>query len=96
MDLLIRFLPSQRSVRALVGTTLLEATRRAGLPMAGACGEEGACGRCGVLVLEGAEGLPAESPRETLVKARNRVPGELRLACLVRPELDVTVTTPYW
>lgn len=96
MELLIRFLPSQRCVWAPVGTTLLEATRRAGLPMAAACGEEGACGRCGLRILEGAAGLPPETPREMQVKERNRVPGDLRLACQVRPESDVTVTAAYW
>jgi adenylate cyclase len=96
VDLLIRFLPSQRSVRAPLGTTLLEATRSVGLPMASACGEEGACGRCGLRILEGVAGVPCETPRESQVKARNRVPKELRLACQVRPERDVTVTAPYW
>ena len=54
-----------RTLRVQEGMTLLEAARRAGLPMASACGAEGICGRCGLRVLTGAGGLSAESAGET-------------------------------
>ena len=89
-------MPSLRRTRVPAGTSLLEAARRAGLPIASACGEEGVCGRCGVEILAGAEQLPAEPDHERSIKRRNRVDPVLRLACRVRIEGDLIVTAPYW
>ncbi|HVP28717.1 MAG TPA: 2Fe-2S iron-sulfur cluster-binding protein [Myxococcota bacterium] len=92
----VRFLPSERSVTLEPGDTLLDAARKAGLPIAGACGAEGLCGRCGLLIVRGAETLPPESDQEARAKRRNRVEGELRLACRVVPAHDLDVTARYW
>ena len=96
MQPLIRFLPSERSVRARPGTSLLEAAREAGLPVAQTCTGEGICARCGMEILEGGADLAPESARETRAKARNRIDAGLRLACLVQADRDLTVTAPYW
>jgi ferredoxin len=95
-DVEIRFAPSQRSVRVKAGTTLLEAVHLAQLPIASACGADGVCARCGVLILEGASDLPSETAREREIKARNRVDPKLRLACRVTVVSPVTATAPYW
>lgn len=92
----ISFLPSGRRAQIEAGETLHDAVRRAGLPIASACGADGLCGRCGVRVLEGAAQLPPEDAHETQVKRRNRVDSELRLACRVVPAGDVTLTASYW
>lgn len=76
--------------------TLLQACLAAGLPVASACGENGACARCGLEIIEGADSLAPESEREIRIKTRNRIDPELRLACRVRPEGDVTVRARYW
>lgn len=76
--------------------TLLEATREAGLPIASACGENGACARCGLVVIEGAEAIEAETDREVRIKERNRIDPDLRLACRVRPRGDMVVRATYW
>ncbi len=76
--------------------SLLEATRLAGLPIASACGENGACARCGVEILDGEESLEPETERETRIKERNRIDSELRLACRVHPSGDVTIRASYW
>lgn len=89
-------MPSEREIRVPAGTSLLEAARRAGLPVASACGADGICGRCGLDILEGAEGLPAESEQETDIKSANRVDEDLRLACRIRLECDLVVTARYW
>lgn len=97
MDAHVRFLPSDRRVRVAAGRTLHDAVRRAGLPIASACGADGVCGRCDVIVIAGGGHLPPETPAERALKERNRVPPERRLACRVvleRGELDVT--TSYW
>lgn len=92
----IHFVPSGRCVSVPEGTTLFEAVRRAGLPLASACRGGALCGRCGVRVLRGAEGLGAESSEERETKRRNRIDAELRLACRVAPSADLEVTAPYW
>ena len=101
MSCTLRLRPSSpaAAVRTVVvpsGTTLLEAVRRAGLPIARACGGGGLCGRCGVEVLAGAEGLPAPSAAETGAKQRNRVAAELRLACQLELSGPLEVTASYW
>ena len=79
------------------GTTLLEAARRAGLPLASACGAEGICGRCGLRVLAGADALSLETEEEARAKQRNRIGEALRLACFTAIETGpVEVTTRYW
>lgn len=93
----VRFLPSRKELEIEAGeTTLLEATRAAGLPIASACGENGACARCGLEILEGAGAIEAASDREVRIKERNRIDAKLRLACRVRPRGDVTVRATYW
>ncbi len=97
MECEIRFLPSGRTIRLTQeGMTLLEATREAGLPIASACGENGACARCGLEIVEGAASLPGESDRERRIKHRNRIDPDLRLACRIRPRTDLTVRAHYW
>jgi adenylate cyclase len=93
----VRFLPSGRSVEIEAGAqTLLEVTRVAGLPIASACGQNGACARCGLEILEGADALEPETSREARIKERNRIDAELRLACRVRPRGDLVVRARYW
>lgn len=78
------------------GTSLLEAARDAGLPVASACGAEAVCARCGLEILAAAAPVDDESPREREIKQRNRIDPKLRLACRVRVASDLTVTAPYW
>jgi ferredoxin len=93
----IEFLPSSRRIVIEAGEmTLLEATRRAGLPIASACGENGACARCGLEILSGGDHLEPASEREQTIKQRNRIDPALRLACRVHPRADLTVRAAYW
>ena len=93
----VRFQPSERVLDFEPGAhTLLELTRAAGLPIASACGENGACARCGLEILEGADGLESETEREVRIKDRNRIDAHLRLACRVRPVRDLVVRATYW
>lgn len=93
----IRFLPSDQSIEIKAEEmTLLEVTRQVGLPIASACGENGACARCGLEIVEGVSNLASETVRERVIKERNRIDPELRLACRVRPRGDLTVRARYW
>jgi 2Fe-2S ferredoxin len=96
MAVRVRFLPSGAEVLVEAGASLHDAARRAGLPIASACGADGICGRCVVMCVHGAEQLPVETRAESELKARNRVDARYRLACRVAPRGDVTVTAPYW
>ena len=93
----ILFLPSRRSITIeSEEMTLLEATRAAGLPIASACGENGACARCGLEILAGANNLESETEREKRIKARNRIDPELRLSCQIQIVANLRVSAPYW
>lgn len=96
MNVLVRFEPSHRTVEVPAGTSLLEAARQGGLPVASACGAEGLCARCGLTILAGGDEVPPESERERDVKRRNRIDASLRLACYVGVVGDMTVTAPNW
>jgi adenylate cyclase len=93
----IRFLPSGRTIEVEPeAMTLLEATRAVGLPIASACGENGACARCGLEIVEGASNVALETDRERIIKERNRIDPVLRLACRIRPRGDLSVKATYW
>ncbi|MGH0035993.1 MAG: 2Fe-2S iron-sulfur cluster-binding protein [Myxococcota bacterium] len=92
----VRFEPSGREIRVPAGTSLLEAARAAGLPVASACGADGICGRCGLAILAGGERLAPESEAEARVKRANRIDPELRLACRIDLASNLVVTAPYW
>jgi ferredoxin len=90
----LRFLPSEITREVAKGTRLVDAVREAGLPIATACGDDLVCAKCGVRILEGR--VARESAVERRAKARNRVPRELRLACALRVQGDLTLSADYW
>ena len=96
MRVTVRFEPSGREVRVLRGTTLLEAARSAGLPLASACGADGLCARCGLEILDGGAALEAEGEDERRSKRRNRIDPRQRLACRVILSADARVRASYW
>ena len=90
----LRFLPSGISIEVAKGTRLIDAVRDAGLPIARACGDDLVCAKCGVRILEGK--VTREAPIERRAKERNRVPSDLRLACALRVQSDLTLSADYW
>ncbi len=78
------------------GTTLLEAARGAGLPIASACSGVALCARCGLEIVSGADALDPELADERRQKERNRIPAEQRLACRAGVHGPVTATAAYW
>ena len=97
MDVRVRFLPSGKSVRLPAGASLHEAVRRAGLPIASACGADGLCGRCALRVRSGSEALSQETPAEARVKRRNRIDPADRMACRAHLTAgEVAVSASYW
>lgn len=74
------------------GTSVLEASRAAGIPHASVCGGRGRCSTCRVHVVAGLEQLPSPGSRERAVLQRIGAPGNVRLACQLRPSVAVHVS----
>jgi len=91
---------TRRGDRALRGRgTLLTSCLQAGLPVASACSGLGACGRCVVTVLMGAEQLPPCSSREAALLHREAALPDQRMACqceLPGEGTELVITTGYW
>ena len=83
--------PGGRAVVVPRGTSVLEASRAAGIPHMALCGGRGRCSTCRVRVSAGAAALPAPNPTEAAVLARMTAPPSVRLACQLRPAADLTV-----
>jgi adenylate cyclase len=83
--------PPQRVVAVPLGFSILDASRRAGIPHASVCGGRGRCSTCRVRVSRGLEGLPAPSEAERRVLARVGAAPDVRLACQSRPVHEVAV-----
>ena len=83
--------PDGTTVAISPGTSLLEASRAAGIPHAAVCGGRGRCSTCRIRVTQGAEQLPPPAAGEARVLARIGATPGIRLACQVRPTRDVAV-----
>ncbi len=84
--------PGGKRVALVAGTTILEASRGAGIPHASVCGGRGRCSTCRVRIGRGLDRLPTPSEAELKVLARIGVAPNVRLACQTRPTADVEVT----
>ena len=87
---------TSKTVTVPIGTRLIDAIVRAKLPIAGACGADGLCGRCGVAVVSGAPALAPETEDEARIKSRNRIDPKLRLACRTLVSDDLEISASYW
>lgn len=73
------------------GATVLETSRRYGIPHASVCGGRGRCSTCRIRVGTGADALPAADDGEQRVLDRIGAPPGVRLACQLRPNADLQV-----
>ena len=83
--------PDGRAVRIPKGLSVLDASRRAGIPHASVCGGRARCSTCRVRVLLGLDSLPPPSPVETRVLAPLRADRAVRLACQLKPVADISI-----
>ncbi|KXG75057.1 Na(+)-translocating NADH-quinone reductase subunit F [Fervidicola ferrireducens] len=82
----ILFKPQNRTVKVKIGTSVLEAARRAGIFIDAPCGGSGHCGKCRIKILEGnysCEKSPALSDED--------YERGIRLACLTYVRSDMVV-----
>ncbi len=77
------------TVRTEAGPSLLEISRRHGIPHTSVCGGRGRCSTCRVLILEGTAPPPSDAELRTL-RAIGAGP-DVRLACQVRPTHALTL-----
>lgn len=88
--------PQGRRLSVPRGTTVLDASRRFGIPHAAVCGGRGRCSTCRVRIGAGGDRLPAPSESERRVLQRVSAPPGVRLACqiAVTAPLEVTPLLP--
>ncbi|WP_425403854.1 adenylate/guanylate cyclase domain-containing protein [Hwanghaeella sp.] len=87
----VLILPDDRRLSIQKGATVLETLRAAGIPHASVCGGRGRCTTCRVRILKGGDALPEPGGIEARALARIEAPPELRLACQIRPDADISV-----
>jgi ferredoxin len=78
--------------------TLMAQCLAAGLPVASACSGRGACGKCVITILHGAESLESPNSKEAEVLVRNGAGPDQRLSCQCKPAaaVNLLITTGYW
>lgn len=97
LGLAIPLLLIQHAGSIRVGTSLyqmhsvLEASRWAGIPHASVCGGRSRCSTCRIRVFDTAAMLAPLGPVELRTLQRIAAPPNVRLACQLRPSVDVSV-----
>lgn len=81
------------TVSAGKGFSVLEISRENRIAHASVCGGRARCSTCRVRVTEGLENMPPATENEQKVLNRVGAPSNVRLACQLRPESDITVST---
>jgi adenylate cyclase len=84
--------PDGRYVDVVLGTSVLEASRLAGVPHAHVCGGRGRCSTCRVRVRGEIGSLDPPGETERRVLRRIAATSNVRLACQLRPRAAVEVT----
>lgn len=85
----LRSLPDNITIDCAAGESVLEAARRAHLPIAHACGGKAKCSTCRIWILEGAEACPAKGAAERELTSRLGLTDDIRLACQLHPTGEI-------
>jgi adenylate cyclase len=90
--------PGSQTIAVVPGTSVLEASRLAGIPHASICGGRGRCSTCRVQVRGPPGSVPPPHEAEQRVLNRIRAIGSVRLACQLRPTgpVEVSPLLPPW
>ena len=91
-DFQVRLQPIGKRVAAAPDVSLFEAARESGIDLASACGGEGNCGQCRIVVLAG-ETTPPNFDEKFILTELELKQGE-RLACCTYARSDLTVNIP--
>lgn len=88
----IEFQPIGKRVKAVAGETILDAARQAGIDIHSACGGEGNCGQCQVVLLSGK--VNPITPDEEFFLTPEELKSGYRLACRTEVLDDLKVHLP--
>lgn len=88
----VQFQPVGKRVIVPEGTTILEATRQAGIDLTAACGGEGNCGQCQIVLLAGK--VNALTPDEIFLISEMDRSNNYRLACCTSVQSDLKIHLP--
>ncbi len=88
----IRITYPDRAISVAKGFSVLEASRAAGIPHLSICGGRGRCSTCRVRVTDGLERQPPPSDAERATLTRIRAPDNVRLACQLRPNHNLSIS----
>jgi len=88
----VEFQPIGKRVEILHGTNVLEAARKAGIDLASACGGEGNCGQCQIVLLEGDVTPP--SLDEEFILSEIELTSNNRLACCTEALSNLKIHIP--
>ena len=90
----IDFLPDNKIYESEPGETILQTASRNGIPHVAACGGEGKCTTCRLLILDGIDNCSPETDTEVSLKERHT---QLKnLDWLVRQPLMVILSSADW
>jgi adenylate cyclase len=84
--------PAGRTIETAPGSSVLEASLFNDIPHAAVCGGRGRCSTCRVRVNSDLAVLPSPSDAESRVLRRVRAAPDMRLACQLRPTVNISVT----
>lgn len=88
----IQFQPIGKRVKVAADTSIFEAARKTGIELASACGGEGNCGQCQVILTEG-KATTTTSDEEFILTELERLNGT-RLACCTWALSDLNIQIP--
>lgn len=92
----VAFTPLGTSAEARPNETILDAARRAGVPIGNSCGGVGVCARCRVRVVAGAENLSPPTSIELRIGGARGFAADERMACQAAVSGSCEITTSYW
>jgi adenylate cyclase len=83
--------PDSVTIEAPKGMSVLEVSRMTGRAHMSVCGGRARCTTCRVQIANATGGLPEPNELEATALRRIHAPNNVRLACQLRPEVDLTV-----
>jgi len=86
--------PERVTIPFKKGMSVLEAAEKARIEIESICGGRGLCGKCKIQVIFGKEEPPPLMPQEKKILRNDEIKDGYRLACMVKPMLDVAVYIP--
>src|SRR6202040_3735740 len=83
--------PDDGVIEAPIGMSVLEVSRMARRAHMSVCGGRARCTTCRVLIADAAGELPVPAELEAAALRRIGAPSDVRLACQLRPDVDLSV-----